>query len=72
MKERHELYAARMRAGRVGRALSKGIPRKPMGRAVRIAEISPEVLLATADELIACGWGDHNRDRIPADWRRVG
>ncbi len=29
----------------------------------------PEVLAASADELIAAGWGSWPRWQIPADWR---
>lgn len=34
-----------------------------------IDDIHPSVLEAEADALIAAGWGSHDRNAIPADWK---
>ena len=33
------------------------------------APVQPSVAAASCEELLAAGWGSHDRHQIPADWR---
>lgn len=41
-------------------------------RGCRVERIHPEVLKASADELIAAGFGECERYKIPANWKEIG
>ena len=50
------------------RKRAMGVQARGVGRGGG-APIHPEVFAATFDELLAAGWGNFERSKIPADWR---
>ncbi len=73
MRRKHRKTLDEMRASI--KPLIRSHKRKPQTPQIRpnlgkaVDDIHPSVLEADADELIAAGWGSHDRNQISPDWR---
>lgn len=66
----HEMTLAALRRSQPTRCEADAKDREEwLFRGRKSAKIHPEVLEATADELIAAGWGWHERCLIPPDFK---